>query len=112
MNENTELEQQNPSAEMLRETVMQLEKDLGIAGFCFTTKIFNTLPAVALEIAAFFDTLEQSNPAALMRAVNRVDLSENQYRKVKTMPGNFCENLAKAAVLRAFQKVHMRKKFS
>lgn len=44
-----------------------------------------------------------------MRAVNRVDLSENQYRKVKSMPGNFCENLAKAAVLRAFQKVHMRK---
>ena len=106
MNENTELEQQNPSAEMLRETVEQLTKDLGIAGFSFTNQSFDNLPAVAME------TLEQSNPAARMRAVNRVDLSENQYRKVKSMPGNFCENLAKAAVLRAFQKVHMRKKFS
>ena len=112
MNENTDLEQQNPSAEMLRETVEQLTKDLGIAGFSFTNQSFDNLPAVAMEIAAFFETLEQSNPAALMRAVNRVDLSENQYRKVKSMPGNFCENLAKAAVLRAFQKVHMRKKFS
>jgi hypothetical protein len=112
MTENTDLEQQNASAEMLRETIQQLEKDLGIAGFGFSQKEYNNLPSRAVEITAFYENLEQSNPPALMRAVNRVDLSENQFRKVKTMPGNFCENLAKATVLRAFQKVHMRKKFS
>jgi hypothetical protein len=47
-----------------------------------------------------------------MRVVNRIDLSESQYRKVKTMPGDFTENLAKASVLRAFQKVVLRKKLS
>lgn len=112
MTEINELDKFNASADMVQGTRIQLEKDTGIADFSFTEENYNDLPALVHELMAFYEHLEQSNPAALMRVVNRVDLSEQQYRKVKSMPGNFCENLAKASVLRAFQKVLIRKKYS
>lgn len=107
-----ELDLHSPSADMLQGTREQLAKDLSIADFEFAEVNYPDLPSMVREVQAFFEKLQQQNPAALMRAVNRVDLSESQYRKVKSMPGDFCENLAKAAVLRAFQKVVIRRKFS
>lgn len=112
MDDINELDLHNPTADMLQGTRDQLAKDLSIADFTFPEKEYHDLPSIVHEVAAFFELLQTQNPAALMRAVNRVDLSESQYRKVKSMPGDFCQNLAKAAVLRAFQKVIIRKKYS
>lgn len=47
---------------MLRETVEQLAKDLGIAGFSFTNQSFDNLPAVAMEIATFLRPWNKAIP--------------------------------------------------
>lgn len=107
-----ELASFTPDADILLATKTQLEKDVGIADFTFKEVTYPDLPAMVAELHAFMNDLQQKNPAALMRVVNRIDLSETQYRKVKSMPGDFTENLAKASVLRAFQKVVIRKKLS
>ena len=107
-----ELASFTPDADILLATKNQLEKDVGIADFVFKEETYPNLPAMVAELQVFMEDLQQKNPAALMRVVNRIDLSESQYRKVKTMPGEFTENLAKASVLRAFQKVVIRKKMS
>lgn len=112
MTEINELDSFNASADMVSGTRQQLEKDAGIADFTFKNSSYPDLPSLVTELSYFFEQLQQNNPAALMRVVNRVDLSEQQYRKVKAMPGDFCINLAKASVLRAFQKVLIRKKYS
>ena len=106
-----ELELQTPDTAMLQKTQQQLEKDLGIAGFAFREPGYPDLPAMVTEIQAFLEKQQTGNAAALMRIINRVDLSESQYRKVKSMPGDWLENLAKAIVLRVFQKVLIRKNF-
>ncbi len=112
MSDFQELELHKPDAEMLQATMAQLEKDVGIADFSFAKEQYHNLPDMVAELYGFFQQLQEQQPASLMRVVNRIDLSETQYRKVKAMPGEFTENLAKAAVLRAFQKVLLRKKWS
>jgi hypothetical protein len=107
-----ELATLHPDADILKATKEQLEKDVGIADFTFQEETYDDLPSMVSELQIFMEDLQQKNPAALMRVVNRIDLSESQYIKVKTMPGDFTENLAKASVLRAFQKVVLRKKLS
>jgi hypothetical protein len=107
-----ELATLHPDADILKATKEQLEKDVGIADFTFQAETYDDLPSMVSELQVFMEDLQQKNPASLMRVVNRIDLSESQYRKVKTMPGDFTENLAKASVLRAFQKVVLRKKLS
>jgi hypothetical protein len=47
-----------------------------------------------------------------MKVVYRVDLTEKQYKFVQRMGGSTPENMAKAVVLREFQKVYTRKHFS
>jgi hypothetical protein len=47
-----------------------------------------------------------------MKVVYRVDLTEKQYKFVQRMGGNTPENMAKAVVLREFQKVYTRKHLS
>ena len=112
MNDFQELASFTPDADILQATKTQLEKDVGIADFTFKEETYPDLPAMVAELQVFMADLQQKNPAALMRVVNRIDLSESQYRKVKSMSGEFTENLAKASVLRAFQKVVIRKKMS
>jgi len=112
MSDFSELSAFTPDADILKATKEQLEKDVGIADFTFQEETYSDLPAMVSELQVFMEDLQQKNPAALMRVVNRIDLSESQYRKVKSMPGDFTENLAKASVLRAFQKVVLRKKLS
>jgi hypothetical protein len=107
-----ELASFTPDADILLATKTQLEKDVGIADFTFNEETYPDLPSMVAELQIFMADLQQKNPAALMRVVNRIDLSEGQYHKVKSMPGEFTENLAKASVLRAFQKVVLRKKLS
>lgn len=109
MNEFQELSSFKPDADILLATKTQLEKDVGIADFTFKEETYPNLPDMVAELQIFMADLQQKNPSALMRVVNRIDLSESQYRKVKSMPGEFTENLAKASVLRAFQKVVIRK---
>ncbi|MBM3400171.1 MAG: hypothetical protein FJY15_06350 [Bacteroidetes bacterium] len=109
MNEFQELSSFKPDADILLATKTQLEKDVGIADFTFKEETYPNLPDMVAELQIFMADLQQKNPSALMRVVNRIDLSESQYRKVKSMPGEFTENLSKASVLRAFQKVVIRK---
>jgi hypothetical protein len=47
-----------------------------------------------------------------MKIVYRVDLTEKQYRFVKALGGDSDENLAKAVVLREFQKIITRERYS
>lgn len=99
--------------EFLLQTKLQIEKDLGLTGFHYDNlfqpeDLPSLVPQLALKIAA----LKDSASGDLMKVIYRVDLTERQYRRVGNMPGIWAENMAKAIVLRAFQKVVIRKRFS
>jgi hypothetical protein len=99
--------------EVLMQTKLQIEKDLGLTAFLYEHMGQPTdLPSLVPELALKIETLRNSGSADLMKVVYRVDLTERQYKKVSLMPGDWCENLAKAIVLREFQKIVIRKKFS
>lgn len=99
--------------EVLMETKKQIEKDLGLTGFEYESVDQPIdLPSLVPELALKIEALKNSGSGDLMKVVYRVDLTEKQYKKVSLMPGEWHENLAKAIVLREFQKIVIRKRFS
>ncbi|MBK8146370.1 MAG: hypothetical protein IT244_12275 [Bacteroidia bacterium] len=108
-----QLSKEDATPEVLLKTKEQIEKDLGLCGFQYAEVDQPTaLPELVPELSEKIEFLKNSGSSDLMKIVYRVDLTEKQYKKVGLMPGLWHENLAKAIVLRAFQKVIIRKKFS
>ncbi|MBM3438934.1 MAG: hypothetical protein ACKOXR_00060 [Bacteroidota bacterium] len=90
----------------------QIEKDFGLMGFTFSVALPLNLEALLPELTECIAQLQQHHHGTWMKVVYRVDLTEKQYKFVQRMGGNTPENMAKAVVLREFQKVYTRKHFS
>ena len=107
-----ELLQMGTTPELLRNTRLQIEKDLGLTGFAYENLGQpEDLPALVPQLALKISEMKSRGTGDLMKIVYRVDLTERQYQKVNMMPGDWAENLAKAIVLREFQKIVIRNKF-
>ena len=90
----------------------QIEKDFGLMGFTFSETTPLNLEALLPELTDCIAQLQQHHHGTWMKVVYRVDLTEKQYKFVQRMGGHTPENMAKAVVLREFQKVYTRKHFS
>jgi hypothetical protein len=90
----------------------QIEKDFGLMGFTFGLDTPLNLEDLLPELTACITQLQQHHHGTWMKVVYRVDLTEKQYKFVQRMGGSTPENMAKAVVLREFQKVYTRKHFS
>ncbi|MEY3780158.1 MAG: hypothetical protein RLZZ510_141 [Bacteroidota bacterium] len=90
----------------------QIEKDFGLMGFTFTESLPLNLETLLPELTECIAQLQQNHHGTWMKVVYRVDLTEKQYKFVQRMGGNTPENMAKAVILREFQKVYTRKHFS
>lgn len=108
----TEIDLHDATAEVLEKVKAQIEKDLALCGFQYSFQTAADLPALVPELSTKMAELKQRNSSDIMKIIYRVDLTEKQYRKVVEMPGEWCDNMAKAIVLREFQKIVIRKKFS
>lgn len=95
----------------LDEVKFQIEKDLGIAGFEFQQASYLNLEELLPELIEAVTRVRTQSPEKWMKIIYRVDLTEKQYRFVQAMGGDTHENMAKAIVLRCFQKVHTRKNY-
>jgi hypothetical protein len=103
----------NATPELLMQVKLQIEKDMGLTGFQYSfTETPIDLPTLVPELALKIEDMRNKTSSDLMKIIYRVDLTERQYKKVSAMPGEWSENLAKAIVLREFQKVVIRKKFN
>lgn len=108
-----QLSEHDATPEILLKTRIQIEKDLGLCGFVYANVDQpSSLPELVPELSEKIEQLRNAGSSDLMKIVYRVDLTERQYKKVSAMPGLWHENLAKAIVLREFQKIIIRKKFS
>lgn len=90
----------------------QVEKDFGLMGFAFALNDYPTLESLLDELTNCIAVLQFKHHNTWMKVVYRVDLTEKQYKFVHQMGGNTPENMAKAVVLREFQKVYTRKHLS
>lgn len=97
------------SQEMMAAVKDQIEKDFGLMGFSFINEFYPSLESMIPELCLCIETLQSQHQSTWMKVVYRVDLTEKQYRFVKNMGGNTPENMAKAVLLREFQKVYTRK---
>jgi hypothetical protein len=97
---------------LILEVMEQIEKDFGLMGFTFTTTNPLNLESLLPELTECVAQLQQHHHGTWMKVVYRVDLTEKQYKFVQRMGGNTPENMAKAVILREFQKVYTRKHFS
>jgi hypothetical protein len=88
----------------------QIEKDFGLAGFLFSEDI-SSWEALLDELAQAIKILRGRNDGTWMKVVFRVDFTEKQYRFVKELGGDSDENLAKAVILREFQKIITREQY-
>lgn len=98
--------------EMVMDVKNQIEKDFGLMGFEFSETCYPLLESLLLELTNCIATLQSQHHGTWMKVVFRVDLTEKQYKFVQRMGGNTPENMAKAVVLREFQKVYTRKHLS
>lgn len=100
------------SQDWVIEVKNQIEKDFGLCGFIFDSESYETLESLLPELTNQIEIMQQKQHGLWMKIVYRVDLTEKQYRFVQKMGGSTPENMSKAVVLREFQKVYTRKKFS
>lgn len=91
---------------------MQIEKDFGISGFLFSGDDYTDLASLFPELLLVVENLRTHRNSDWMKIVYRVDLTEKQYKFVQKMGGDTHENMAKAVLLREFQKVQTRKQHS
>lgn len=113
MNPQDELTLPDATPELLMQTKLQIEKDLGLTGFVYNNIDQPVdLPCMIPDLAEKLLELKQSGSSDLMKIIYRVDLTERQYKKVSLMKGDWHLNMAKAIILREFQKIYIRKKFS
>jgi hypothetical protein len=95
----------------LNEVKEQIEKDFGSVGFCYKNTSFQQIQDLLPELITIIQHLRAEKKVAWMRLVYRVDLTEKQYKFVKLLGGDTDENMAKAVLLREFQKVQTRHLF-
>jgi hypothetical protein len=95
----------------LNEVKEQIEKDFGAVGFEYKNTSFLHLHDLLPELLEVIHALRIEKRDVWMRIVYRVDLTEKQYRFVQLMGGDTDENMAKAVLLREFQKVQTRKHY-
>ncbi len=92
----------------LQEVQVQIEKDCTLLDVKFESKDPGTLEEIALELLPYIIEARGNKPDLIMKAINRVDLTEKQMRRVMNYKGDYNENLCKGIVLREFQKVVFR----
>lgn len=108
-----QIEEYDITPEILEKVKLQIEKDLGLCGFQYPAHFQAVnLPVFVPDLKEKIEQLKSVNSGDIMKIVYRVDLTEKQFKKVSQMPGDWCENLAKAIVLREFQKIVIRNRFS
>lgn len=89
----------------------QIEKDFALSRFEFSPELISW-DALLAELSAGIANIRSRNAGTWMKIVYRVDLTEKQYRFVKDLGGDSDDNLAKAVVLREFQKIITRERYS
>ena len=99
---------QEPEFKVIQEVIFQIEKDFGMAGFEFLNAPYLKLEMLIPELESKIAQLQQENHSKWMKIVYRVDLTEKQYKFVQNLGGSTPLNMAKAVVLREFQKVKNR----
>ena len=106
-----EIDLHDATADVLQKVKLQIEKDLALCNFTYPFETVRDLPALVPELLAKIEELKQRGSADIMKIIFRVDLTERQYKKVGNMEGEWALNLAKAIVLREFQKIVIRKRY-
>jgi len=99
---------QEPELKVIQEVILQIEKDFGMVGFEFSNAPYLKLESLLSELESIIANLQQENHSKWMKIVYRVDLTEKQYKFVQNLGGSTPLNMAKAVVLREFQKVKNR----
>jgi hypothetical protein len=94
----------------LESVKFQIEKDFGLSGFCFSTQVHSWEELIG-ELTQGIQQIRDTCPSNWMKIVYRVDLTEKQYRFIQELGGDSHENLAKAVVLREFQKIVTREQY-
>lgn len=97
---------------LLESTLIQLNKDLGISGIYLEISPLISLQQIAECLLPHINSILINKPGMVMKIIYRIDLTEKQFKKVQLMKGDYPLNLSKAIVLRAFQKIILRKKNS
>ena len=95
----------------LEDVKFQIEKDLGLGGFTFKNDTYTKLEDFLIELTDFVQKIRSQHHSKWMKVVYRVDLTPKQYKFVQQMGGDTDENMAKAILLRIFQKVQTRKNY-
>ena len=99
---------QEPELKVIQEVISQIEKDFGMVGFEFSNAPYLKLESLLPELESIIANLQQEYHSKWMKIVYRVDLTEKQYKFVQNLGGSTPLNMAKAVVLREFQKVKNR----
>ena len=97
-------------AEVLLATTLQLRKDLAEEDLVLPPTGDAAFEALRTGVLGFLERWHQATPAALSRAINRVDLTEAMVEAAMGRGG--LHELAGAMVLRCLQKVLLRKRFA
>ncbi len=95
----------------LEDVKFQIEKDLGLGGFTFKNDSYTKLEDFLIELTDFVQKIRSEHHSKWMKIVYRVDLTPKQYKFVQQMGGDTDDNMAKAILLRIFQKVQTRKNY-
>ena len=103
---------QEPELKVIQEVISQIEKDFGMVNFEFTNAPYVKLELLIPELESIIAHLQQENHSKWMKIVYRVDLTEKQYKFVQNLGGSTPLNMAKAVILREFQKVKNRLLYS
>ena len=99
---------QEAELKLIQEVISQIEKDFGMASFEFINAPYLKLEMLIPELEFKIAHLQKENHSKWMKIVYRVDLTEKQYKFVQNLGGSTPLNMAKAVILREFQKVKNR----
>lgn len=102
---------QEPEEKVILQVIEQIEKDFGMASFEFKNAPYLKIEQLIPELETIISDLQRDNHSKWMKIVYRVDLTEKQYKFVQSMGGSTPLNMAKAVILREFQKVKNRLNF-
>lgn len=103
---------QEPEEQIIQKVIEQIEKDFGMASFEFKNAPYPKIEMLIPELEFAIEQLQQQNHSKWMKIVYRVDLTEKQFKFVQKMGGSTPLNMAKAVILREFQKVKNRLLYS
>src|SRR5438128_798926 len=92
----------------LQEVQAQVEKDCMLLNVKFLNDHPVSLEEIVQELLPYIIEARSNKPELIMKAINRVDLTEKQMKRVMHYSGDYNQNLCKGIVLREFQKVVFR----